>query len=65
MVFYYMQLQFCNKVFKLVKDIDGKKPDNFKDCWRWLRQMINDFVQLKKVSGEYQKILSKVDTFFN
>ena len=48
-----------------MKDIDGKKPDNFKDCWRWLRQMINDFVQLKKVSGEYQKILSKVDTYFN
>lgn len=49
----------------MISDVDGRKPDSYKDCWRWIRTLIQDFVHLKKVSSDYQKILSKVDHLFN
>ena len=57
--------RFCAKVFKLVHDVDGRRIESYKECWRWLRSVIQDFVQLKKVSGEQQKILTKIDHYFN
>ena len=54
-----------NGIFKMVSDVDGRKPDSYKECWRWIRTLIQDFVHLKKVSSDYQKILSKVDHLFN
>ncbi len=57
--------KFCHRVFKLIQDIDSRKPESFKDAWRWIRTLIQDFVHLKKVTQDYQKILKKVDTFFN
>ena len=35
--------KFCSKVFKLVHDVEGKKIDSYKECWRWLRSVIQDF----------------------
>ena len=57
--------KFCSRIFKMISDVDGRKPDSYKDCWRWIRTLIQDFVHLKKVSSDYQKILSKVDHLFN
>lgn len=57
----YREKKFCLKIFKLVEDIEGRKPDSYKNCWRWIRQVINDFVQLKRVSLDQQKTLLKLD----
>jgi hypothetical protein len=37
----------------MISDVDGRKPDSYKECWRWIRTLIQDFVHLKKVSAEY------------
>ena len=42
--------KFCHRVFKLIQDVDGRKPETFKDTWRWLRTLVQDFVHLKKVT---------------
>ena len=50
---------------RLVKDVEGKKPQALKDCWRWVRGLLHDFVSLKKLLAEHQRILKKVEGFFN
>jgi hypothetical protein len=56
--------KFCNKVIKLVRDVEGKKPENLKDAWRWIRGLLHDFVGLKKLLGDQQRIIKKVELIF-
>jgi len=44
----HKEKRFSNKVIRLVKDVEGKKPDSLKDCWRWIRGLLHDFVTIKK-----------------
>jgi len=40
--------KFCLKVQKMVRDIENKKSNmSLADCWRWLKGLLHDFVQLK------------------
>jgi hypothetical protein len=48
-----------------VKDVDGKKPESLKDCWRWVRGLLHDFVFLKRSFGDYQRIVKKVEVLLN
>jgi len=44
--------KFCSKVTRLVRDVEGKKPDSLKDCWRWIRGLLQDFINLKKMLSD-------------
>lgn len=44
--------KFCHKILKLVKEVEGKKPDTYKECWRWVRGLLHDFINLKKLLGD-------------
>ena len=53
--------KFCIKVQKMVKDVEcGSKIDGLQgnlsqpslaDCWRWLKGLLFDFINMKKQSG--------------
>ena len=45
----HKEKRFCHKIAKLVKDVEGRKPDSLKDCWRWVRGLLHDFVCLKRL----------------
>lgn len=48
-----------------MKDVEGNKPETLKDCWRWVRGLLHDFVNLKKSFNDYQRIFKKVELLLN
>jgi len=40
--------KFCQRITRLVKDVEGAKPENLKDAWRWIKGLLHDFVQAKE-----------------
>ena len=48
-------------MMKLVKDVEGKKPEHLKDCWRWIRGLLQDFINLKKSNTDQMRIINKME----
>ena len=46
---------------KLVREVEGRKPDTLKECWRWIRGLLHDFVASKKSLSEYERVIKKFD----
>eukprot|EP00347_Sterkiella_histriomuscorum_P020697 403336824 len=53
--------KFCKKIQKLVKDVEGKKPEHLKECWRWIRGLLHDFINLKKSIADQQRLITKME----
>ena len=47
-----------------MKDVEGKKPESLKDCWRWIRGLLHDFANMKKLMIEQQRIIKKIELYF-
>jgi hypothetical protein len=39
--------RFCAKVIGMVKEVEGK-TQSLAECWRWLKGLLIDFIELKK-----------------
>ena len=48
-----------------MKDVEGKRPDSLKECWRWVRGLLHDFVNLKKLFNDYQRVIKKMELLLN
>ncbi|CDW71310.1 UNKNOWN [Stylonychia lemnae] len=57
--------KFCHKVIKLVRDVEGKKPDSLKNCWQWIKGLLQDFVNLKKSAHDQTRVLKKIELCFS
>lgn len=50
-------LQFCMKLWELVQEAEGRKPDSLKDLWRWIKGLLTDYLAAKNDASEVQKKL--------
>lgn len=47
-----------------MKDVEGKKPESLKDCWRWIRGLLHDFANMKKLMNEQTRVIKKIELYF-
>jgi hypothetical protein len=38
--------------------VEGLKPDSLKDCWRWIKGLLHDFIAAKESINEKHKYRS-------
>ena len=48
--------KFCNKLALMAQDVEGSKElPPLSDCWRWIKGLLYDFIQLKKENHKLNK----------
>ena len=49
------QQRFCNKIVKLVSDVEGHRTESLSDCFNWVKGLLKDFITLRnKVQNQDQ-----------
>ena len=48
----------------MVKEVEGK-TQSLAECWRWLKGLLIDFIQLKKSNERTEELLDKQNTLLS
>jgi hypothetical protein len=48
----------------MVKEVEGK-TQSLAECWRWLKGLLIDFIELKKENKRIEQLLGKQNTLIN
>ncbi len=44
----------------MVRDVEGRKVDSLKEAWRWIRNLLHDFVKFKQQLSEQYRMIVKI-----